>query len=124
VDQFLDGDIVHRDKLPLTFHNEQLETCCLRTLCFDVPKKDHPNEQFAKTLLVICNKSDKDREIQWKIELPPHHPVGWQSPRENALKPQWLSVAKNCCKDNCPAPGGDFLWWIRRPEKRASAAAN
>lgn len=78
-------------KLPLTFHNEQLETCCLRTLCFDVPKKDQPNEegiccwlpevvyccpneQFAKTLLVICNKSDKDREIQWKIELPPPTP--------------------------------------------------
>ena len=78
-------------KLPLTFHNEGMETCCLRTLCFDVPLKEDPNQQGlccwlpevvyccpnvpnGKALLVICNKTDKDREIAWSIQLPPPTP--------------------------------------------------
>ena len=78
-------------KLPLTFHNEAMETCCLRTLCFDVPQKDDPHQEGiccwlpevvyccpnvpnAKTVLVICNKSNKDREIAWAIQLPPPTP--------------------------------------------------
>jgi hypothetical protein len=78
-------------KLPLTFHNESMQTCCLRTLCFDVPQKDDPHQEGiccwlpevvfccpnipnAKTVLVICNKSNQDREISWAIQIPPATP--------------------------------------------------
>ena len=78
-------------KLPLTFHNEGLEECCLRELCIEVPKKDVnpqmpfccrfpevvyccPNQGFAKALLVLCNKSEEDRELKWEVVPTPATP--------------------------------------------------
>lgn len=74
-------------KLPLTFHNEGLEECCLRTLCVDVPEKNGgddpgfccrlpevvyccPQFGMAKALIVLCNKGSEARELEWKIDVP------------------------------------------------------
>ena len=78
----------HTVKLPMTFHTRDLEECCLRELCFDVPEKNDvpqlgfccrlpetvyccPNQGSAQALLALCNKSDQPRELKWEIVLPP-----------------------------------------------------
>ena len=78
----------HSVKLPMTFHTKDLEECCLRELCFDVPEKNDvpqlgfccrlpelvyccPNQGSAQALLVLCNKSNQVRELKWEITLPP-----------------------------------------------------
>jgi hypothetical protein len=75
-------------KLPLTFHNRDLQECCLRELCFDVPDKNGepqekfccrlpevvyccPNQGFAQALITLCNKSNEPRELKWEITIPP-----------------------------------------------------
>ena len=74
-------------KLPLTFHNRDLQECCLRELCFDVPDKNGepqekfccrlpevvyccPNQGFAQVLIALCNKSNEPRELKWEITIP------------------------------------------------------
>ncbi len=81
----------HSYKLPLTFHTRDLEECCLRELCFEAPEKNNepqedfccrlpevvyccPNEGFAQALVVLCNKSNQDRELLWEVALPPVSP--------------------------------------------------